>query len=207
MKASSQQKNVAINLLLSLGAILLALVAGEGLLRLVYDPVNYLMPELENDPVLGIKVKAHSAGHDAWGFRNKSVPQRAEIVTIGDSQTYGISASAENSWPAQLERMLDKKVYNLSLGGYSPLEYLYLLKSKALLLHPSTVIVGLYLGNDLAGAYSSTYSRDAWKTYRLGQAIADSDSAQSEHRLMRANNRKRFLGNIRNWLAHHSILY
>jgi lysophospholipase L1-like esterase len=44
------------------------------------------------------------------------VADSAKIVTIGDSQAYGVSASAGNSWPAKLQKLMKADVYNLSLG-------------------------------------------------------------------------------------------
>src|SRR5215472_7496440 len=124
-------KNYFICVLLMVLSISICLITMEFLLRIVFYPVDYLEPYLVEDDLLGVKVKPHSSGHDSWGYRNKLVPTSADIVTIGDSQTYGISATAADSWPAKLHQLIHKDVYNLSLGGYGPLEYLYLLENKA----------------------------------------------------------------------------
>jgi hypothetical protein len=129
-------------------SVVTSLAAGEGLARLLVNPVNYLEPYLFKDEVLGHKIEPNSSGHDSWGFRNKTVPKSAKIITIGDSQTYGVSAAAKHSWPATLQELRDESVYNLSLGGYGPAQYYYLLNSKALVLEPRLVIVGFYFGND-----------------------------------------------------------
>src|SRR5690242_9049481 len=105
------------NLLLITSSIIISLLALEATTRAVLNPVNYLEPYLVKDDILGHKILPNSGGHDSWGFRNKSVPISAKIVTIGDSQTYGISATASNSWPAQLQLLMHEGVYNLSLGG------------------------------------------------------------------------------------------
>src|SRR5690348_9513402 len=85
------------SLLLLLASVVVSLIIGEATLRLVFDPVDYLAPTLVSDSVLRFRVEPHSGGHDAWGFRNKSVPKKADIVAIGDSLTYGVSASADYS--------------------------------------------------------------------------------------------------------------
>ncbi len=184
---------------------ILVLLLCEGLLRIWLDPVNYLMPVLEHDDVLGVRIRPNSAGHDAWGFRNRAVPKQADIVAIGDSQTYGVSALADDSWPAQLERLMRRKVYNLALGGYSPLQYLSLLQDKALRLSPAIVLVGFYFGNDLAGAYNSVYFNDHWESFRPRDDGAD--DLHSARQITTFGAQRRSFGALRNWLAHHSILY
>ena len=39
------------------------------------------------------------AGFDQWGFRNREVPETADIVAVGDSHTYGNTARMVDSWP------------------------------------------------------------------------------------------------------------
>lgn len=136
------------SLLFSLSCIICVLLA-ELVLRICVDEVNYLRPELINHPHLRHVIKPYSSGHDKWGFRNVVFPDQAEVVAIGDSFTYGVSASANESWPAWLARMSDKDVYNMGLGGYSLDDYLWLLQNKAHELDPKQVYISVYLGNDL----------------------------------------------------------
>src|SRR5262245_62135563 len=81
--------------------------------RLVLDPVDYLAPVLVRDDVLGIKLPAGSGGHDDWGFRNRKVPESAEIVAVGDSHTYGNCAKMGEAWPGVLGKLTGRTVYNL----------------------------------------------------------------------------------------------
>lgn len=101
------------DLLFTLTLIILLMVA-EGLLRVIYDPVDYLLPIIEEDALLQHRIPPGSGGHDEWGFRNKSVPRSVDIVAIGDSQTYGISAKRTQAWPAVLGKM----------SGHDPVDYL-----------------------------------------------------------------------------------
>ena len=151
---------------LAAAAFAVSLLVGEFAVRLVIDPVNYLRPEVVPDPVLKLRVEAGSAGHDAWGFRNAQVPERVDLVAVGDSQTYGNNAPATEAWPHWLGRASGKSVYNLSLGAYGPFEYLHLLWTRAFQLSPEEVIVGFYLGNDLWDAYHSAYTVEHWLEYR-----------------------------------------
>ncbi|MEZ4547723.1 MAG: hypothetical protein R3B51_08385 [Thermodesulfobacteriota bacterium] len=73
--------------------------------------------------MLRYKIEPHSAGHDSLGYRNKYVPERADIVTLGDSQTYGESSPAKYSWPSILGSLTGKETYNMGVSGYGPAEY------------------------------------------------------------------------------------
>ena len=58
--------------------------------------------------------------HDILGFRNRRIPNVADIITIGDSQTYGNNVPPEQNWPGQLQASLGCKspvMYNMSVGG------------------------------------------------------------------------------------------
>ena len=98
-------KKYFINILLLLVTIVFTFPIFELTTRIFIDPIDFLMPTLLEDKVFGIKIKPKSAGHDELGFRNKEVPKKVDVVTIGDSMTYGYSASFYNSWPLQFEKM------------------------------------------------------------------------------------------------------
>lgn len=177
------------------------MVAGEALARLLLNPVDYLAVDPVADSVLGTRLEPGAGGHDAWGFRNRDVPAQADVVTIGDSQTYGISAPAKLSWPAQLGDRLGRRVYNLALGGYGPVQYLELLRTRALRLRPKVVVVGVYYGNDLYDAYRVVYGSEHWSPLRRAGVprTAASDAIAAP--------REVFLGTGRDWLARHSVIY
>jgi hypothetical protein len=96
--------------------------------------------------------------------RNPMVPTRADVVVIGDSQTYGVGVIGAASYPAVLARISGRSTYAMSLGGYGPVEYAYLV-NQALALRPKVVVVGLYLGNDIADAHLSL-ALEHWKDLR-----------------------------------------
>ena len=120
----------------------------------------YLAPPWERatvpDPVLGRRLSPYFPGHDRWGYRNIQVPSRAHVLAIGDSLTYGHGAVASETWPRQLEQLSGKTVYNAGVGGYGPCEYESILND-LLVLKPSIVILGLYMGNDVSDVYRSVY--------------------------------------------------
>src|SRR5580700_1175979 len=140
---------------------LLAVSAGIGLLlcefvsRLILNPADYLSVELVQNDILGAVLPSSAAkGFDKWGFRNREVPITSDIVAIGDSHTYGNTATMEESWPKVLERLTGRHVYNMGMGGYGPNQYFYLLKDRALRLKPRAIICGLYMGDDFENAFT-----------------------------------------------------
>lgn len=190
----------------------LCLVAGEFAARAFVDRGDYLEPRILDDPVLGRRIEPGSAGYDAWGFRNDSVPRHADIVTIGDSQTFGWTAPASESWPAWLERRTGRSVYNLALGGYGPLRYRYLFQHYALQLSPHTVVFGLYLGNDIADAYNFSRKRrlaeqDTASSTTPSLDLTSKSTATGTPEVSVRSPRHRLFGGVRRWLAAHSVLF
>ncbi len=199
-------KKYSINLLLSFLSIILSILIMEGICRIIFDPIDYLQPKLIKNEILGTTIKPYSGGHDAWGYRNKFIPTTADIVAIGDSQTYGISATANDSWPAILQKITGKSVYNLSLGGYNPIQYSYLLENKAIKLNPSLIIVGFYYGNDLAETYSLVYTNDYWKDLRKPEFNIEQPKHNAATNTVKKNNIYK-LKNLKNWLGQNCMIF
>ena len=55
----------------------------------------------------------------------------------------------------------------MSLPGYGPAEYLYLMRDKALTLKPDLIIAGFYLGNALKDSFTAVYSGPVWEGHEL----------------------------------------
>jgi hypothetical protein len=168
-------------------ALLLALFLSELLLSLaclVSPRVNYFLsppwnPPLISDDILGHRMSPYYPGNDAWGFRNQAVPEHCDILAVGDSMTYGYAATPAKSWPRQLEQLSGQSTYNCSCAGYGPCEYLVLLQ-KGLALKPKTVLLGLYVGNDILDAYHAVYVDNRFPQYRarneaILQALAEAE--------------------------------
>ena len=205
MMVKSKIKHFSTALLLVIFSICFSLMIAEASLRILFDPVDYLMASVTSDDILGHKVGPGN-GYDSWGFRNKFVPASVSIVAIGDSQTYGISTTRGDSWPGKLQKLMQEDVYNLSLGGYGPVQYHYLLKDKGLRLKPSLVIVGFYFGNDILDAYTMAYTKESWKRLRKSDVVVR-NQASAHPNTPSTPRRPKFMGRIRTWLAHNSILY
>ncbi|MGE0370225.1 MAG: hypothetical protein AB7P53_14805 [Candidatus Dadabacteria bacterium] len=201
-------------------AFIAALLVAEGIARIFIDPVDYLWRHLSYDPVLRYKIEPHSAGHDSLGYRNKYVPERADIVTLGDSQTYGESSPAKYSWPSILGSLTGKETYNMGVSGYGPAEYFYLLGNGALEFKPDVVVVGFYLGNDLADAYTAVYTVERWGYLRkpaAGRSREDSEEVEAgdapeaeetplEKKPFEYELKRRVYG-AAGWFAENSVLY
>jgi hypothetical protein len=97
-------------------------------------------------------------GHDARGWRNPTAYRKADVVALGDSQTYGENVAAAEIWPRRLEAMISHPVYDMAYGGYGPVHSL-LLWREATDLEPRVVIEALYSGNDLYDAFNIVYNR------------------------------------------------
>jgi lysophospholipase L1-like esterase len=188
---------------LIVASTLISLGLAEGVLRMVLNAGDFLQIELLDDPVLGHRVEPLQGGHDALGFRNAGVPAQADIVALGDSQTYGVSAPRDESWPAQLGRLTGSTVYNMALGGYSPPDYLYLAQTLAPKLQPRRLVVGVYLGNDLIEACWAVQQRAHWARWRSSDG---GDMCDVGHALDAGEPPKRF-GALRDWLSRRSVLY
>lgn len=85
--------------------------------------------------------------------------KRTRILALGDSHTYAVGASWNETWPFQLEEMLNNskpaesperfRVYNAGCIGYSLHQYLHRLIDQGPLVKPHYVIVGVSFATDL----------------------------------------------------------
>ncbi len=129
--------------------VMLALV--ELLLRLTTPyPVNSESNK-KSHPELGYVLADHIRGIDANGFRN---PERslsdAEILAIGDSHTYGYNVFADDSYPAILDEVTNRSVYNFGVAGYGIYQYKVLL-DQALNENADVAVLSVFVANDFRG--------------------------------------------------------
>lgn len=169
------------NLLLTLISITATMGVVEGMLRLADFPKQSIKLERVVDPILLYKMPEDFPGVDRQGFRNPSVPEQADIITLGDSHTYGYNAALEDDWPSQIGRMTGLSVYNMGVGGHGPLQYYYLL-DRALELKPRYVVIGLYLANDIKGICDLYLKTDYWKSASTQQGLDLGYCARSAHK-------------------------
>jgi hypothetical protein len=196
-------QKVVLNCGLVLAGLVFGLALSEVAARVLLDaPAGYLLYSRERtsahhtletmvqDSRLLIRVPANSPGHDERGFRNPASLSRADVVAIGDSQTWGINARQSETWPATLGALENRPVYSMALGGWGPLQY-ELLAKDALDLNPTAILVGLYFGNDIFDSCSHTYGTDLYPKYRRTDTDYSSSLAELRDRLNRADNAAR----------------
>jgi hypothetical protein len=132
-----------------------------------------------SDPRLEYRPNPALRGHDANGFRNPAVPERSEILVLGDSQTYGTGVAAEAAWPRLLERLAARSTYSMAAGGYGPV-HSWILLDAGLKLRPSVVIEALYAGNDFYDAYRLVYQHGEHPELRRSEFEETIHSAERE---------------------------
>ncbi|MDD4952693.1 MAG: hypothetical protein PHV85_09105 [Desulfovibrionaceae bacterium] len=106
------------------------------------------IPRHVKDPEFLLRGNPEFPEHDQLGFRNRSVPRRAPLLVVGDSQVYGACVRAEQCWPFLLAAGLEGGVYNAAMEGWGAVQYA-MITDELLGLAPDQVIVALYAGNDI----------------------------------------------------------
>ncbi len=89
---------------------------------------------------------------DSDGFCNDEVPEQCDIVAVGDSYVAQSPVPREKYWAALVAKKLDRRLYNLGVGGYGPQQELVVLKKHGLPKKPQIVLWGFFQGNDLRDA-------------------------------------------------------
>lgn len=160
----------AIRIGLTVGAIVLTLGALEIGLRLQqggsisYWP-NFVLESRKvqatrndsryiEDPMLGYvplpNYSAKGLSFDAEGFRRTSaVPDRGVILAVGDSFTLGEEVDDEQAWPAQLQRLLGRRVINAGVSGYG-LDQIVLRAEKIVADKRPEIVVVSFIADDMA---------------------------------------------------------
>lgn len=118
--------------------------------------------------------------HDLLGFRNRSIPNIADIIVIGDSQTYGNNVILENNWPSQFARRLGKqqRVYTMATGGWGAVQYLDMF-GHATVFRPRIMVIAFYSGNDPHESMSIAYSVKRWSSLRINEKLDTTDHPPS----------------------------
>ncbi|MCB9877883.1 MAG: hypothetical protein H6835_09805 [Planctomycetes bacterium] len=123
------------------------------------------------DDTLGYAPQPGFASHDNhWGTQvtidgdglrsngDQPRPDGPLIVCVGDSFTFGDEVDDDQTWPAALERLLDRPVRNGGVFGYSFTQTV--LRGEQLLdrLQPQVLIVSLIADDLLRSCYSRRYT-------------------------------------------------
>jgi hypothetical protein len=184
------------NLALMAASLIVGLLLGEAAARIAVDADDFLNPYLTSHPQFKTMIFLNSTGHDRWGFRNVSIPIEPDLVTIGDSFTYGYLAPKDSNWPSFAARQTGLKVYNVSMGAWGPSQYSCAMKVYATALKPKFVVTTLYLGNDIGQAATEDYPCDELDPERISADSAIYELPDDGP-----------LRGLRTWLSHNSVLY
>ena len=158
--------------------LVLMLIFSECLLRIaarISPQINQmLLPSAEKsrplrqipDDVLGHRPNPDFPEHDTNGFRNKTSLSQADIVALGDSQTYGTSVKRHQAWPQQMGTLSDHSAYNMAYGGYGSVQGLILMENQALAMLPRHIIFMMYDGNDVFDGYRAVYGQNLYDSLK-----------------------------------------
>jgi hypothetical protein len=118
--------------------------------------------------------------HDVLGFRNHQVPNVADVIVIGDSQTYGNNVLLEENWPHYMLQAIEERptIYSMATGGWAAVQYLDMF-TKSLLFRPRVIVIAFYSGNDPLETFTVVYSSDKWAGLKIGHQIDPSDKPPS----------------------------
>ena len=118
------------------------------------------------------------------GFRGPPVRDKGDrfrILAIGDSTTFGLGVQQMESWPSQLQQILDPgadniEVINAGVPGYSSVQGLRFLEKRGLALHPDLVIATF--GTNDCGAWNgiSDLERYAVNASEATPSVGDSSN-------------------------------
>jgi len=214
------------NIIFASITVILSLVVADLILHVAAfvspraNEVMSIVAKYAPDERLGHRPNPGYPGHDENGFRNLRVPQTADIVALGDSQTYGTGVESEEAWPRVLESLDGRFVYSIAFGGYGPLQSL-LLWDIAASLKPQVVIEGMYAGNDLYDSFSMVYGKKGKLPERktndssLLKIIAQAEKSRPLNKIVQKNYRvgktvskfEKFRKNVKAWIVEHSKVY
>jgi len=137
---------------------------------------------------------------DAHGFRNPGPwPTTADVVTIGDSLTFGYGVEAHEAWPRILELETGRSVVNLGLIGAGPQQHLRLYETFGRALKPQLVVIGAFVAND----FWDTEMFDRWEhSGAPGNYLIWRDFGRPT-----AERLERFAGRYRYFMRQNSRLY
>jgi hypothetical protein len=151
-----------------LGLALLALEVG---LRVLYPDAAIIgrherlgslaRPNLDVRKTFGGHERVVRITTNAFGLRGPAMPDGRtpgvrRVVALGDSFTFGAAVEAEEAWPAQLERGLNRgrpasrwQVVNAGIPGHGTGQQLLLYRMLEDRVRPDVVVLGLTVVNDI----------------------------------------------------------
>ncbi|MEO8627123.1 MAG: hypothetical protein ABI612_03355 [Betaproteobacteria bacterium] len=110
---------------------------------IAYDPVlGWKLTDYFAPPINAVPVTIGDGGMRMNGNDERPIPTSATIA-IGSSSTYGVGISNSDTWPAQLERILDEPVVNAGAEDWGMDQIILRAESVKRQFNPKTLIVAL----------------------------------------------------------------
>ncbi len=148
--------------------------AGVGVMD--FDDVHYyeIFQPIDDPDLLYLPKPGFSRGAvtiNAHGFRDREYalekpPGTFRIVVLGDSIVWGHGLPLADTFPKQLERLLDPdasgrfEVLNFGVSGYSARQEVGIFRARAAAFHPDLVIVGFCLNDSYYSSEEGDFLRD-----------------------------------------------
>jgi len=148
-----------------------------------YQSQNFILqdPHIKRAKPL-LQEQENFGPHDILGFRNRTIHNIVDIVVIGDSQTYGNNVQYENNWPNLMNKSFTRNkpvTYSMAVGGWGAAEYLAVFY-KAVLFHPSVIVVAFYTGNDSLETYQQAYGNNRYAFLKMDQSLKAGDIPKAD---------------------------
>jgi hypothetical protein len=110
-----------------------------------------------------------------WGLADGdlTVPLRPRIEFVGDSFTYGLYVSDDESFAVRLgaDHLRDHEIVNFGVNGYGADQMLLLYETIGRLYRPSVVVMGFYVGGFDRAQLRFTYYAKPWFDLDAGGAL------------------------------------
>ena len=128
-------------------------ITGNQYLFYQYDPVLGWSNRPGAKGIFARKEFSYEVSINSFGLRGRETTGKKpagvrRIAVLGDSFTWGVGATDDELYTAQLEQALPgTEVLNFGVSGYGPVQY-HLLTEKVLSFEPDVVVIGFCLGNE-----------------------------------------------------------
>ena len=192
-------RSAGVNAAVVLVSVVFGLAAGEIGLRTaswLAPPDTSSYRRLAGDALLKRRGNPAFPEHDSRGFRNPAALDRADVVLLGDSVTYGAEVAPDETWGHVLATEIGAVEYNMAIPGWGPGQAAFVLPD-ALALKPKTVLYGFYFGNDVL---------DTLDAPAPGRRRDPEVSAAEVHLRCRCRRYPRLMG-VRGFVRRHSRIY
>jgi len=127
-------------------------------------PITQTLPVPQDLKDRGLVARNHNADQerypkvvfstDRYGLANSAVPERADILIVGDSFAYAAGMRVPLGLIARLQQQIPETIYNLGVPAIGPQREFYMLTNIGLPLRPKGVIWLFFGGNDIDDAAS-----------------------------------------------------